>query len=63
MAAERCHDGRSLHELADIAATCRSRGVVIKSLTDGDIDTTSAHGVLAWGMYTMPARHRRRPFR
>ncbi len=49
--------GRNLRDLVDIVATLRERGVGVKSLTNGIIDTTTAHGTLVFGMFALMAEH------
>jgi DNA invertase Pin-like site-specific DNA recombinase len=41
--------GRNLRDLVDIVTTLGERGVGVKSLTNGIIDTTTAHGKLMFG--------------
>ena len=66
--------GRNLRDLIDIVTTLEARGVGVKSLTNGIIDTTTAHGKLVFGMFALmaeyeagliqrahPGRPRRRP--
>lgn len=49
--------GRNLRDLVDIVATLRERGVGVKSLTNGIIDTTTAHGTLVFGMFALMAEY------
>jgi len=49
--------GRNLRDLIDIVATLRDRGVGVKSLTDGIVDTTTAHGALVFGMFAVMAEY------
>jgi DNA invertase Pin-like site-specific DNA recombinase len=48
--------GRSLRDLVDIVTVLEQRGVGVKSLTNGVVDTTTAHGKLVFGMFAR--RHR-----
>ncbi|MEU8242597.1 recombinase family protein [Actinoplanes missouriensis] len=47
--------GRSVRDLVDIVAALEARGVGVKSLTNGIVDTTSAHGKLVFGMFALMA--------
>ena len=38
-------------DLIDIVTTLEGRGVGVQSLTNGIIDTTTAHGKLVFGMF------------
>ncbi len=49
--------GRNLRDLVDIVTTLRDRGVGVKSLTNGIIDTTTAHGTLVFGMFALMAEY------
>ncbi|MFI9638481.1 recombinase family protein [Micromonospora sp. NPDC051925] len=49
--------GRSLRDLVDIVATPEERGVGVKSLTNGIVDTTTAHGKLAFDMFALMAEY------
>jgi DNA invertase Pin-like site-specific DNA recombinase len=49
--------GRNLRGLVDIVATLEDRGVGVKSLTNGIVDTTTAHGKLAFGMFALMAEY------
>lgn len=49
--------GRSLRDLVDIVATLEDRGVGVKSLTNGVVDTTTAHGKLVFGMFALMAEY------
>ena len=49
--------GRNLRDLVDIVTTLRDRGVGVKSLTNGIIDTTTAHGTLIFGMFALMAEY------
>src|SRR5664279_3577822 len=47
--------GRNLRDLIDIVTTLESRGVGVQSLTNGIVDTTTAHGKLVFGMFALMA--------
>ncbi|MGI8415959.1 MAG: recombinase family protein [Nakamurella sp.] len=47
--------GRKLRDLIDIVTTMESKGVGVLSLTDGIIDTTTAHVKLVFGMFALMA--------
>ena len=49
--------GRNLRDLVDIVTTLGERGVGVKSLTNGIIDTTTAHGKLVFGMFALMAEY------
>lgn len=49
--------GRSLRDLVDIVALLEARGVGVKSLTNGIVDTTTAHGKLVFGMFALMAEY------
>jgi len=49
--------GRSLRDLVDIVAVLEARGVGVKSLTNGIVDTTTAHGKLVFGMFALMAEY------
>lgn len=49
--------GRNLRDLVDIVDILRERGVGVKSLTNGIIDTTTAHGTLVFGMFALMAEY------
>jgi DNA invertase Pin-like site-specific DNA recombinase len=49
--------GRSLRDLVDIVAALEARGAGVKSLTNGIVDTTTAHGKLVFGMFALMAEH------
>jgi DNA invertase Pin-like site-specific DNA recombinase len=49
--------GRNLRDLVDIVATLEARGVGVKSLTNGIVDTTTAHGKLVFGMFALMAEY------
>ncbi len=47
--------GRSLLDLVDIVTVLEQRGVGVKSLTNGVVDTTTAHGKVVFGMFALMA--------
>jgi len=47
--------GRNLRDLIDIVTTLEGRGVGVQSLTNGIVDTTTAHGKLVFGMFALMA--------
>jgi len=47
--------GRNLRDLIDIVTTLEARGVGVQSLTNGIVDTTTAHGKLVFGMFALMA--------
>ncbi len=49
--------GRNLRDLVDIVAVLEARGVGVKSLTNGIVDTTTAHGKLVFGMFALMAEY------
>ncbi|MEU4220234.1 recombinase family protein [Actinoplanes sp. NPDC026623] len=49
--------GRSLRDLVDIVSALEARGVGVKSLTNGIVDTTTAHGKLVFGMFALMAEY------
>jgi DNA invertase Pin-like site-specific DNA recombinase len=49
--------GRNLRDLVDIVATLEARDVGVKSLTNGIVDTTTAHGKLVFGMFALMAEY------
>ena len=49
--------GRSLRDLVNIVAVLQDRGVGVKSLTNGIVDTTTAHGKLVFGMVALMAEY------
>lgn len=49
--------GRNLRNLVDIVAVLEERGVGVKSLTNGIVDTTTAHGKLVFGMFALMAEY------
>ena len=49
--------GRNLRDLIDIVTTMEARGVAVKSLTNGLVDTTTAHGKLVFGIFALMAEY------
>jgi DNA invertase Pin-like site-specific DNA recombinase len=49
--------GRNLRDLIDIVTTLDQRGVSVRSLTSGIVDTTTAHGKLVFGMFALVAEY------
>jgi DNA invertase Pin-like site-specific DNA recombinase len=49
--------GRNLRDLIDIVTTLEQRGVAVRSLTNGIVDTTTAHGKLVFGMFALMAEY------
>jgi DNA invertase Pin-like site-specific DNA recombinase len=49
--------GRNLRDLIDIVTELDARGVAVKSLTNGIVDTTTAHGKLIFGMFALMAEY------
>lgn len=49
--------GRNLRDLIDIVTTLEERGVGVQSLTNGIVDTTTAHGKLVFGMFALMAEY------
>ena len=49
--------GRNLRDLIEIVTTLETRGVGVKSLTNGMIDTTTAHGKLVLGVFALMAEY------
>lgn len=49
--------GRNLRDLVDIVGTLNARGVGVRSLTDGIVDTTTAHGTLVFGIFALMAQY------
>jgi len=49
--------GRNLRDLVDIVTTLQDRGVGVRSLTNGIVDTTTAHGTLVFGMFALMAEY------
>ena len=49
--------GRNLRDLIDIVTVLDGRGVGVQSLTNGIVDTTTAHGKLVFGMFALMAEY------
>ena len=49
--------GRNLRDLIDIVTGLEARGVGVRSLTNGIVDTTTAHGKLVFGMFALMAEY------
>lgn len=49
--------GRNLRDLIDIVTTLQTRDVGVRSLTNGIIDTTTAHGTFVFGMFALMAEY------
>ncbi|AEF43156.1 putative resolvase (plasmid) [Hoyosella subflava DQS3-9A1] len=49
--------GRNLRDLIDIVTSLQTRGVGVRSLTNGIVDTTTAHGKLVFGMFALMAEY------
>ncbi len=49
--------GRNLRDLIDIVTTLQTRGVGVRSLSNGLIDTTTAHGAMVFGMFALMAEY------
>jgi len=49
--------GRNLRDLIDIVTGLERRGVAVRSLTNGIVDTTTAHGKLVFGMFALMAEY------
>jgi Resolvase, N terminal domain/Domain of unknown function (DUF4158) len=49
--------GRNLRDLIDIVTTLQARGVGVRSLSNGLVDTTTAHGALVFGMFALMAEY------
>jgi len=49
--------GRNLRDLVDIVTTLQSRGVGVRSLTNGIVDTPTAHGSFVFGMFALMAEY------
>ena len=47
--------GRNLRDLIDIVTTLQTRGVGVRSLTNGLVDTTTAHGSFVFSMFALRA--------
>jgi len=49
--------GRNLRDLIDIVTTLQARGVGVRSLSNGLVDTTTAHGAVVFGMFALMAEY------
>lgn len=49
--------GRNLTDLVGIVTTLAERGVGVRSLTNGLVDTTTAHGKLVFGMFALMSEY------
>jgi len=49
--------GRNLRDLIEIVTTLEARGVAVRSLTNGIVDTATAHGKLIFGMFALLAEY------
>ena len=49
--------GRNLRDLIDIVNSLAERGIGVRSLTNGTLDTTTAHGKLVFGMFALMAEY------
>lgn len=49
--------GRNLRDLIDIVTGLEARGVGVRSLTNGIVDTTTANGKLVFGMFALMAEY------
>jgi DNA invertase Pin-like site-specific DNA recombinase len=49
--------GRNLRDLIDIVTTLQARAVGVRSLSNGLVDTTTAHGALVSGMFALMAEY------
>lgn len=49
--------GRNLRDLIDIVTTLDQRGVAVRSLTNGIVDTTTAHSKLVFGVFALIAEY------
>jgi len=49
--------GRNLRDLVDIVTGLEARQVAVRSLTNGIVDTTTAHGKLVFGMFALMAEY------
>ncbi|MFI9413992.1 recombinase family protein [Nocardia gamkensis] len=49
--------GRNLRDLIDIVTTLQQRNIGVRSLTNGIVDTTTAHGKLVFGMFALMAEY------
>ena len=49
--------GRNLRDLIEIVTSLQKRGVGVRSLTNGIVDTTTAHGALVFGVFALMAEY------
>src|SRR5664280_2546858 len=49
--------GRNLRDLIDIVTTLQARGVGVRSLSNGLVDTTTAHGAVVFGTFALMAEY------
>src|SRR5664280_3580850 len=49
--------GRNLRDFIDIVTTLQARGVGVRSLSNGLVDTTTAHAALVFGMFALMAEY------
>jgi len=49
--------GRNLRDFIDIVTTLQARGVGVRSLSNGLVDTTTAHGAVVFGMFALMAEY------
>jgi DNA invertase Pin-like site-specific DNA recombinase len=49
--------GRNLRDLIDIVTSLQARGVRVRSLTNGIVDITTAHGALVFGVFALMAEY------
>jgi len=49
--------GRNLRDLIDIVTTLQTRGVGVRSLTNGIVDTTTAQGSFVFGIFALMAEY------
>ena len=49
--------GRNLRDLIDIVTTLQTRGVGVRSLTNGIVDTTTAHGSFVFSIFALMAEY------
>jgi len=49
--------GRNLRDLIDIVTNLQKHGVGVRSLTNGIVDTTTAHGALVFGVFALMAEY------
>jgi DNA invertase Pin-like site-specific DNA recombinase len=49
--------GRNLRDLIDIVNSLAERGIGVRSLSNGIVDTTTAHGKLVFGMFALMAEY------